>query len=183
MVELMGFSPLTRRILDANAEIVFGRVLEALGDKAEGKTGGTLRIRYARDPDAGLRGWHEIYMRHVGRREGDYWETTDDFSQEKAHRLMKRYAHDRHHVSSFQGCNPANWEFSGAFITRANIPDLGGPVLTLVSFSGLPDKAHGDETFGLLLVDAMGWFVRDGSAPMLVTVYSKNILADKLLSF
>ena len=176
-------SALTRRILDVNTEIALSQVLTALGEKAEGKTGGTVRIRYASDPSTGLRGWHEIYMRHVGWRADDQWATTEDFSQEKVHRLIKRYAHDTHHVSSWQGRNPDNWEFGGAFITRANISDLGGPVLILVSFSGLPDKVNGDETFGLALVDAMGWFIRDGSAPMLITAFSGNSLADKLLTF
>lgn len=144
----------TKQVLDDLVETLFAQIVIALGEDGTGRTGGMIRIRYAFDPDQGLWGWHEIYNRRIGvRPEG--WAKVEDTSQEKAHRLMKHYAHNRFYVSSFQSRNGQLWEYGGGFIIAADVPDLGGWVMLLVSFSGLPEK--GDEAFGMALVREMIW--------------------------
>ena len=140
------------------ATMVFQKVLDALekAGKREAKhTGGFLRIRYAFSETDGLRGWHELYQHRLGDREGDYWETVEDFSQEKVFRLVEEHARNSHHVSSWQSADDNRRRFPGAAILNANIEELGGRVKILISFSGLP--ADADEAFDLLLAKEMKW--------------------------
>lgn len=179
------FSADTLTMLDVATDEVLGKVLGALGENAGGRTGGMIRIRYAMNCFDGLRGWHQVYARRVGTREGDNWESVEVFSEEKSHRLMKLHQRDTRQVSSFQTRNPDNNEWGGAFIAEVLIPDLGW-VKLLVSFSGLPEEA--DEVFGLRLLQEMEsamWRVKPDSREAVLEQsksYQKFGLAEKLLS-
>ena len=163
--------------LDDILSVVLEKVLEDYGDDDPDKSG-ICRIYYAVDPTNGIEGWHELRGARVGEREEYRWEAIGNYSQEKTHRLMKLFAHDNRIVSSRQSRRPNFWEYGGAIILSANIPDLGGLVLILISFSGLSEQA--DETFGMLLAKKMGWCNGFGQFEKLVG-YSGNGRALKLL--
>lgn len=145
----------TRNTLGLRANAILKVVLDALGEKAGGRTGGYLRVFVGLDPMQGPRGWKEVFHSRVGEQEDiSSWERYKLISMEKALRLMKRHALDDH-VSSAQSRNEKEWEYSGAFIVNCHVLELGGTVSLLVSFSGLPEK--GDEAVGLLLLSSMLW--------------------------
>lgn len=169
----MQFSARTLAEIDAITRAIFAIILNTIGDEGAGRTGGYLRIFLGTDPAKICRGWQELVSTTVGMRED--WNSVKLFSAEKAIRLMKNYALHGH-FTSFQTRVPENCEFGGAIIVRVNIPELGGEVLLLISFSGLPEK-H-DDTFDLLLVKLMQW----GTDFEPILIASPNDIARRLLT-
>ena len=156
MAEIPKLSTVTSATLDRLLTNAFEEICAMAVETTRGRTGGTARLRVGIDPSLGLRGWREVYISHIGKRERDNWQTVDDFSAEKTIRLMKMRAL-KGHVSSEESRNPTQWEFGGAFITFAEVPELGGEVLLLPAFSGLPDKIKGDETVWMCVLQKIGW--------------------------
>ncbi len=164
-------------LLSMATENTFEELLKILGGKAEGRTGGMFQLWYATDATAGLRGWEPLSIFTVGKKES--FQSVDNFSTEKCLRLMRYHAFDTIHVSSHQSRDPVLQQFGGAVILSANIPELGGEVKILLSFSGLPDTILGDETLDLLVAKKMGW--GNDAEYRTITQYSNNLFVAQLL--
>ena len=150
------FSDETVSKLDRLTDEILSRVLELPEEQAKGKTGAMVRVLFSPFALAGrTMEWNEVYSKRVGARLDDNWESVETFSAEKASRLAEMQAKYRLHVSSWQSRDVDNKKYGGAFLVLANVPELGGDVLLIISVSGLTEA--GDETYGLLLANAMSW--------------------------
>ncbi len=173
----------TQRKLHANAQKVFQTVLTVLGEKAQGKTGAKLRIYYAVDRTAYVKGWREIYSETLGHLDEDAAERCLLVSGHKATSLMNAHSFSltdkgprQKIVSSWQIRNFDRAEYGGAIIVKGFVTDPGELVPILLSTSGLPE--HGDEAVDLLMAKSMIW----GNAHDYRTImdYSDNDIARDL---
>lgn len=149
MADLKRLSESTLQTIGETAEIVLAKILQ-------GKNGGGVaRISYAVDENKGVQGWQQVFVGIHGNAEEDAYGRRRIVSSHKASTLMVAHALDSNVVSSWQFRDHKIWAYGGAVIVTANIPELGGDVKLLISFSGLTEEE--DEMFGLLLATTMGW--------------------------
>jgi len=154
-------------------------VLSILGDEADGREGGFFRFFTINwfGPEAFTPVQHVAEL--VGRVPTDKFPKYEEFSREKAERIIRNLKNGESHVSSWQSRDPDRERYGGAIMVHIPAWQVGGgaPSVAILTFSGLPEKA--DEALMIWVAYQLSWLSKEEAG--LIIEESNNEIARKIL--